>query len=455
MSRAALHINDAGITLLTAEQVIYRQPGLALLDGGTLTTGNGAFLRARINPRHIQHRHWSELSAESLSERHFQHLSAADLVSEQLESAWSAAPDGIDEVAVAAPAYLSAEQLGLFLGIAAEVGMPVTALADAAVAATRREYRNAVPVHIDIGLHRTTLSRIAQQGNARVERTEVLDACGLYALNDAWLTTIAEAFVRQSRFDPLHTAETEQLLLNQLGTWLNAAGRGDTVPLSVSSGGVEHSAEIESLALINAAAPWYQQIANRLRALYRAGETPALQLTDRVARLPGLAELLKARVGGETFALEPGATARGALARCRRAANGDAVSLLRQLPWDQAAIELDIEPLDATQKGMPTHVLHGDVAWRLGDERLRIGTQPETGVRCIELDPEMPGISRRHCEIGRENGQCVVEDHSRYGTFLNGHRIDGSTVLQVGDSLRVGSPGFEFRLITTDESHGA
>jgi len=51
-------------------------------------------------------------------------------------------------------------------------------------------------------------------------------------------------------------------------------------------------------------------------------------------------------------------------------------------------------------------------------------------------------------------GQCIVEDASRFGTFLNGHRIDGSTVLQVGDSLRVGTPGYEFHLITTDESHG-
>lgn len=455
MSRAALHIIDAGITLLDSERVHYRQPGLALLEEDTLATGNAAFARARINPRRIQHRYWSDISAEPLTEQPFRHLSTADLVSKQLEIAWAAAPSGIDQLAVAVPAYLSSAQLGLFLGIAAELKLPVTAMADAAVAATRREYRGAVPVHIDIGLHHATLCRIAQQDSARVERSEVIDNCGLYALNDAWLNTVAEAFVRQSRFDPLHTAETEQLLLDQLGSWLNAAGRGDTVALSVTSGGVEHSAEIESLALINAAAPWYQQIASRLRALFRAGETPALQMTDRAARLPGLAELLKARVGGEVFALEPGATARGALARCRRSGSGEAVSLLRQLPWDQQAVSIDAAPVDAAHAGVPTHLLHGDVAWRIDGERLCIGTRPEPGGRAIELDPDMPGISRHHCDVLQHEGRCVVEDHSRYGTFLNGHRIDGSTVLQVGDALRVGSPGFEFRLITTDESHGA
>jgi len=68
---------------------------------------------------------------------------------------------------------------------------------------------------------------------------------------------------------------------------------------------------------------------------------------------------------------------------------------------------------------------------------------------------DMPGVSRRHCLLRRENGQCIVEDLSRYGTWLNGSRIDRSAVLQAGDSLRVGTPGQEFRLIRVVESDDA
>ncbi|MDZ7644150.1 MAG: FHA domain-containing protein [Woeseiaceae bacterium] len=457
MTRAALHINDAGITILDTGRIHYRQPGFALLDDETLTTGHDAFARARINPRHVQHRYWSDLTTEALRDTRFRHLSPADLVSRQLEQAWQAVPADIDELVVAVPGFLSSEHLGLFLGIARDLTLPVVALADAAVAATRREYRNAVPVHIDMGLHATTMTRIAQDGHARVERTEVLENCGIYALNDAWLTAVAEAFVRQSRFDPLHTADTEQLLLDQLGAWLAQAGRDEQVELELQSGGVAHRAEIEPLALIGAAAPWYQQIANRLRALIRADEIAAIQLTDRVSRLPGLADMLTARVGGEIYALEAGATARGALARCRNDGRGnqEAVKLLRQLPWDQAAVTIEADPAGARTGGVPTHLLFGHVAWRIEEAPLTVGTQAEERDRRIPLDGEMPGVSRRHCVVRRANGQCIVEDYSRYGTFLNGHRIDGSTVLQVGDSLRVGSPGFEFLLITTDETHGA
>ncbi len=453
MARLAAHLNDAGVTLIDGQRILYREPGFAFLDRERLVTGAEALAHARIHPRSIQHRYWRHLDTEPLPDRRFSHLSPADLASRQLEQMWSAA-GGASELVLAVPAYLEPGDLGLLLGIAAELQLPVAAMVDAAVAATRREYRNAVPVHIDLGLHAAMLTRLSQQGQAQVERAEVIDDCGLHALYDAWLNAVAEVFVQQSRFDPLYDAETEQLLLDKLPAWLAEAAARDAVPLEIEYRGTEHRAEIESLTLVGAAAPYYQRIASRLRALFRADETPALQVTDRVARLPGLADMLKARVGGEVFGLEPGATARGALARCRDTARpGSAVGLRRQLPWDQAPVEVERQEAAAASGRTPTHLLFGDTAWKIDDSALVVGSQAAEGERSIAVGGDMPGVSRRHCAIRRQNGQCVLEDHSRYGTFLNGHRIEGSTVLRVGDSVRIGSPGFEFLLITT-ETHG-
>lgn len=452
-NRLAAHLNDAAITLLAEDRIAYREPGFALLDENRLTTGKAAFASARINPRGVQHRFWSELSTSPLADRRFSHLTAADLVSRQLEQMWSAASVTGGGLVVAVPAYMEAGQLGLLLGIASELELPIAALVDAAVAATRREYRDAVPVHVDISLHATTLTRLAQVEQVQVERSEVLRDCGLFALYDAWINAVAEVFVRQSRFDPLHTAETEQALYDNLSDWLAQAARGERVALELQHRGMSHQAEIESLALIGAAAPWYQQIASKLRALYRAGETPAIQITDRVARLPGLADMLAARVGGELFSLEPGATARGALARCRDLSpGGEGVGLRRRLPWDQAPAEVSAEAARGERAGVPTHVLFGATAFAVAGEPLVLGSETRDGERVLVLGADMPGISRRHCSLRRVDGQCVLEDHSRYGTFLNGHRIDGSTVLEPGDSIRIGSPGYELQMII--ESHG-
>lgn len=454
MGRLAAHINDAGITLLDSERIIYREPGFALLENNQLTTGNSAFAKARINPRSIQHRFWSCLDSEPIADRRFAYLSAADLASRQLEQMIAAAGRRDLEIILAVPSYMGVPNLALLLGIAAELGLIVVGLVDAAVAATRREYRNAVPVHIDMNLHSASLTRLAQAGQVQVEKSELLDDCGVYVLYDAWIRAIAEEFVKQSRFDPLHTAETEQLLLNRLGGWLARAAGQDQVEMSLEHGGATYTANVESLALIAHAAPVYQQVASRLRALFRAEELPAIQITDRVARLPGLAAMLKARVGGEIYVLEAGATARGALSRLRDRNSASGVSLLRALPWDQSPVEVIAEPPAPGAAGMPTHLLFAHTAYRIGNSPLDIGSHEADGSRSVVLDSAMPGVSRRHCSVVLQNGQCLLHDHSRYGTFLNGHRISSSAVLQAGDTVRIGSPGFEFLMIRTDQGNG-
>jgi hypothetical protein len=451
--RTAVHINDAGITLLDSAKILYRQPGFALLEDQRLVTGDEAFRQARIKPRRIQNRYWADLTTEPLADQQRSHLSAADLVIQQLEQLAEAGAGS--ELVVAVPAYMSSQQLGLFLGIAAELQLPVVAMVDAAAAATRREYKNAVPVHIDISLHSTTLVRLAQPGQVQVEKSEVLSGCGTFSLVDAWLHTVSDAFIKQSRFDPLHTAESEQKLVNQMSGWLTEAARSDRVRLEIDAAGTTYEATVESLAFIGAAAPIYQRIASKLRAMFRADEVPALQLTDRVARMPGFADMMMARVGGEIFVLEAGATARGALARVRNQGGGDnAVSLIRQLPWDQAAATVTPGDTESTQAGVPTHLLFENTAYPIDSSLLILGSEIAGNDRVVLLDTDMPGVSRKHCALQRINGQCVIEDFSRYGSFLNGHRISGSTVLQIGDSVRVGSPGYEFRLITTELGDG-
>lgn len=454
MSLLAAHINDAGITVLGERGVVYREPGFALLDERELVTGETAFANARLKPRRIHNRYWSSLSAEPLSDARFRHLTAADLVSLQLESLWSRSSKEGDRLIIAVPPGMNGEQLGLFLGIADALGIPVVAMVDAAVSATRREYPGAVPVHVDFGLHAALLTRLSQNGQAQVERSAVVEDAGTVLLTDAWIKSIAGAFVRQSRFDPLHTAETEQLMQDRLPEWLSLLAARDSVEVAVEYRGIEHRAALDRLEVIAAVEPLYQRLVGQLRALFRADEHPAIQLSDRAARLPGLADALSARVGGDVFMLEAGATARGLLARCREMQrSSSSVALLKQLHWDQSPAEIGQSSL-GSDGARPSHLLFGARAWPIDNQILVLGSQPAEGERFIDLPTNMPGVSRRHCALRQQGGQCIVEDYSRYGTYLNGHRIEGSAVLQAGDQLRIGTPGHEFKLIVTESAHG-
>jgi hypothetical protein len=441
----AAHLNDAALLFTDGERILCREPGFALLENDGLVTGREAWASASLKPRRVNKSYWSELTTAPLVDQRFNHLSAADLVTEQLETLWQRIAKPGDRLAVAVPAYMGTENLGLFLGIAAELDIPVVAMVDAAVAATRREYAGGVPVHIDLSLRTAMLTRLAQDGQVQFERAVVVDEAGMLDLYDIWLRVIADAFVQQSRFDPLHTAETEQALQDSILGWLGTAATQKSVPMEIEYRGIAHKAELESIEFVSAATPVYQNIVSNLRALYRAGDRPALQISDRAARMPGLAATLKARVGGEVFLLEPGATARGLAARCPEHRPGDVVSLVRHLPWDQS--RTTIEVADEQAGAQPTHVLFGHRATAVGDSALVVGSQPDGTENWLDLGQEMAGVSRRHCDIANANGQCVVTDHSRYGTFLNGHRIDGSAALQAGDVIRVGTPGVELRLI--------
>jgi len=273
-------------------------------------------------------------------------------------------------------------------------------------------------------------------------------------LFDAWLKVVAEAFVQQSRFDPLHTAETEQMLRDNMPGWLRTASAAPTIAAEVDYRGMTHHAEIESLELVAAAAPVYQAIVSSLRAMFRAEETPAIQLSARAASMPGLAETLKTRAGGEIFLLEPGATARGLIHRCKAARQSGGLTLSRHMPWDQSPVNVVVQDTGRSS-GKPTHLLFGHNAYSLKGSPLVLGSQATEHERWLDLKQDMPGVSRRHCVLSAENGQYVVTDHSRYGTFLNGHRIDGSAVLQTGDLIRIGTPGFELRLISAELPDGS
>ena len=67
-------------------------------------------------------------------------------------------------------------------------------------------------MHIDLSLHAATLTRLTQEGQAQVERSAVVDGCGLLNLYDSWLRIIAEAVVQQNRDVAANCIRRRQIL---------------------------------------------------------------------------------------------------------------------------------------------------------------------------------------------------------------------------------------------------
>jgi pSer/pThr/pTyr-binding forkhead associated (FHA) protein len=92
-----------------------------------------------------------------------------------------------------------------------------------------------------------------------------------------------------------------------------------------------------------------------------------------------------------------------------------------------------------------THLILEGRAYAISEEPLVVGAGDGEGRR---IAVEGAGISRSHCTLLRERGRALVRDHSRYGSFVNGERVERETELGAGDRLRVGTPGVVLELVT-------
>ncbi len=445
MPHVALELNDASIAIARAGEVSLAGPAYAAAAGGVLHFGEDARALLRANPRQAQRRYWAELAESPLPQPLGACRSSADLVHEHLAQLWADCA-GADGAVLATMPEWTAAQLGLLLGIARDVGMPVVGLVDAAVAASRRPYPGRTVWHLQATLESAWVTRIGQNGGASLGARELIARAGVDPLERGCAEFIARRFVECSRFDPLHDAASEQQLYDRLPGWLLAAARQERVELSLEYRGNRFDARLDAAALRDCVARILEPLTQKLRSLASPREPSVLLVHHRLADFPGLVETLTRLPACTTVLLEPGAAARGAL-RLRAPADGGAgLRLVTALPWDQPPGEIaDVRPGIAAQA--PTHVLFGGRAWRLAGGAVHIGTELESNEYGIRLEAGAQAVSRRHCTIRTEDGRVVVHDQSRYGTFLNGHRIEGSAALQAGDVISIGQPPREFALI--------
>jgi hypothetical protein len=270
----------------------------------------------------------------------------------------------------------------------------------------------------------------------------------------------AAAFVKQARFDPLHDATTEQALFDRLPGWLAALERADSLAVTLPSAGRQVETELTRAQVEGWTARFADELQQQVSLLKRAGEPSCALVSARAARLPGLVARLRGVRGVEVALLGIHAAAAGAL-RAKdevRSAPG-ALRYVTRLPRPQApeaessgaAVLLPKAPLPlpAAASRKPTHLLLGTVAHAITLEPLVVGTAPPAGARRLPLAGETAGVSRSHCRVFESAGQAVVEDLSRWGTFVNGERVAGRAVLAAGDRVRVGSPGIELLLIAS------
>jgi hypothetical protein len=457
MAVLAIDINDAGLIVASDSAVLAVDPGFARIERGKILTGDAAKAGARLSPRQTSNRFWSGLSLEPGSAGADIGKSAAELAYAQLESLWRRFGDGASEVVLVVPGAYRTEQLGVLLGLAQECGMPVRTLVDRAAAASVRPYPKRQLMYVDAGLHRASVTLIEQDGAAQVRVEHALNQ-GLAGIADAFGRRIADLFVRATRFNPFAHAETEQQLYDRLPQWLEALQRDERVELTLQHADEEFRVAAERDAVLGTAQGFNRALTQLIAQHRELGQSLVVQVSDRLAALPGFVDELARLDDAQAESLVAGHAARSALLARDILVGSSAtqVRFLKRLAWRaEPHPEMAAAPRAATAAPRgpaqaPTHLVYAGLAYRVGAEGVAIGREPDPQRRTLLVGEGSSGVSRLHCEVVLRDGELRLRDLSSFGTFVNERRVAGETTLKRADVIRIGSPGAELHVVSVE-----
>ena len=287
MTLAVFDLNDSAIGSGSNPDNWQQTPAFALLDKDNIVTGAAARSQAWLHPQNSFQHYWHQLNLSPLSVQNNAARHHADLAYAQLQQLYldSGKPE---QVILAVPGSFSREQMGLLLGLAKALPFQAIGLVDSAVAAVSQQPPSGNALHLDIQQHQSLITRIDCTDTLHSSTLEVINNLGLKQLMDHWAHHIADQFIRQYRYDPLHTANGEQQLYDQLPGWLNTLCHEPQVAVSLHTAKGNFDLNLMRDELLASAATRLQQLQQAVEALRTHSET--LYLSHRIAQLPGIAE---------------------------------------------------------------------------------------------------------------------------------------------------------------------
>lgn len=104
------------------------------------------------------------------------------------------------------------------------------------------------------------------------------------------------------------------------------------------------------------------------------------------------------------------------------------------VPQDTQALPVETLRTAARAFEEPYHLVVGERIIPLTSTPISLGRSLDNDVII-----EAPTVSRRHAQIAHRHGRLVLRDlNSRYGTFVNGHRVLEECILRPGDVIALG-----------------
>ncbi|HYC69988.1 MAG TPA: hypothetical protein VEB66_02200 [Opitutaceae bacterium] len=431
--------------------------GLAYHDGQKFWFGRRAEDAWLVHPRQVSHNFWGRLSRETaqlaVAGKHPSFSQLAYYFLRDLQDTLTAAGP-MEKVALAVPgAYLKDaatedEKIGLLLGMAAELKLPLAGVVDMACASLgdpRVDYfDSSLPVLVvDVHLHgaEITLLRSRREGELAREGFSLLPQSGYAELLRHVTTSMGNRFLRHTTFDILEDGRIEQAFYRQCKQFVLSRASEHRFQINTANRAYELTATREQLAADTAA--FTQAIVAGAQALLpRVGgrvEPCTVALSERTALLPGIAARFRAAGLPRVLRLPSGAAATGA---ARLAAQRPVAADLSEIPVDTVApqvaeragrkADLSLRVLKGRSSGdgvpPPTHAICEGLGHVLnGHASFTIGVRG-TGVDLPLPEDFIAAGSNCRVRLERDAGRWWLLDEDQTDAA-------GRTAMEAGDRL--------------------
>ena len=465
MLTLGLELTDSGLMvaggdpprLLEVDGSHVASPGIAFKAGRHWLLGRAAEEKSHLDPALSNNRFWEDLREVR---RNGLHLASShrELAYYHLGQVWERVKKEGDELVIGVPSHSDREILARILGIAEALSIPVKGFVSLPLAASLETHRDHSLIHLDIYLHRIVATLLRQDDQLSQESVLTAEECGLDHLYKDWVKAIADEFVRQTRFDPLHQASSEQELFDRLPWLVDEFRKKPTLWVEIGDAPRRHRIPLErdllkekSAKVVREMVRLIQQIALEQEA---RGRPMALQVSHQVANIPGSIEGLSALEAVTILPLEYGAGALGLLGfsgTLFAEEKGRGVPFLKRRPWFHPVSDSPpppiFEPCPSRDGLSPTHVLYRHVAHLITEHPLTFGKGPTAGRKHICLEGGSRDVSETHGSIYRQGDDIILHNLSPYGVWVNETIVLESIALELGQEVRVGTPGETLQLI--------
>jgi hypothetical protein len=224
MSRySIIEVSDICIRAFEDGSQVYAEPGIALLPANaTPVLGYAAQKVIQQQPTRIHSRFWSDLSTSPISITQTSMRHGADLIWHQLAQIKDCLSS--KEVIFCLPSHLGNEQMQLLAGICDSLELKANYFLNIGLSqlALKENLSDSIS-HLDLQLHQLVLSRFTHiDGELRLASQETVPGISYLQLIDRMVHALRDQFIHVSRFDPLHSGDTEQQLFDQVAELISS-----------------------------------------------------------------------------------------------------------------------------------------------------------------------------------------------------------------------------------------